>query len=78
MLPSFFIGETTLFIHFFCGVFYNLYFCASIDETKINTYDEEFENKEITVYDLNGIRVHDTENITRGIYIINGKKVLVK
>jgi hypothetical protein len=45
MLPSFFIGETTLFIHFFCGVFYNLYFCASIDETKINTYDEEFEDK---------------------------------
>ena len=47
-----------------------------LDNTAID--DIEFENKEITVYDLNGIRVHDTENITRGIYIINGKKVLVK
>ena len=47
-----------------------------LDNTAID--DIEFENKEITVYDLNGIRVHDTENLTRGIYIINGKKVLVK
>ena len=47
-----------------------------LDNTAID--DIEFENKEITVYDLNGIRVHDTENITRGVYIINGKKVLVK
>ena len=38
----------------------------------------ELDLEENVVYNLNGIRITDTENLTRGIYIINGKKVLVK
>ena len=33
---------------------------------------------ETIVYDLNGRRIADVDNLERGIYIINGKKVLVK
>ena len=40
--------------------------------------DEVRGNNEIVVYDLNGNRILDTENLERGVYIINGIKVLVK
>ncbi len=40
--------------------------------------DEVKGNSDIVVYDLNGNRILDTENLERGVYIINGIKVLVK
>ena len=41
--------------------------------------DVKCENGEAkTVYDLNGLRIIDVENLEKGIYIVNGKKVLVK
>ena len=45
-----------------------------------NTTNIKFVNidAESVVYDLNGQRIIDIENIERGIYIINGKKVYVK
>ena len=36
-----------------------------------------FNNTDIKVYNLNGVRV-DKENLSKGIYIINGKKVVVR
>ena len=36
------------------------------------------ESEEKIVYGLNGQRILDTENLKQGVYIINGKKVLVK
>lgn len=47
-----------------------------IDTTGINAIDLDLEKN--VVYDLNGLRITETENLTRGIYIINGKKVFVK
>ena len=40
--------------------------------------DIKIELKESNVYDLKGQRVIDAENLTRGFYIINGKKVFIK
>jgi len=37
-----------------------------------------FDLEKDEIYNLNGLRIINTEDITRGIYIINGKKVLVK
>ena len=36
------------------------------------------ESEEKIVYDLNGQRILDTENLKQGVYIINGKKVWIK
>jgi len=36
------------------------------------------DNGELTIYDLAGRKVTDTENLRSGIYIINGRKVIVK
>ena len=44
--------------------------------TGINAIELDLENN--LVYDLNGLRITETENLTRGIYIINGRKVFVK
>ncbi len=38
----------------------------------------ELNLEENVVYNLNGMRITETENLTRGIYIINGKKVFIK
>ena len=46
------------------------------DTSGIN--DIKIDLKENNVYNLKGQRVIDTENITRGFYIINGKKVFIK
>ena len=35
-------------------------------------------NSQFTIYDLSGRKVTDTENLRGGIYIVNGKKVIVK
>ena len=44
-----------------------------------NTGLENIEDsEEMIVYDLNGQRILDTENLKQGIYIINGKKVRIK
>lgn len=32
----------------------------------------------VVVYDLKGNRILDVENLKRGVYIINGRKVLMK
>ena len=33
---------------------------------------------EIVIYDLNGMRIIDVQELKRGVYIVNGKKILVK
>ena len=45
---------------------------TDIDEVTDASVDETI------VYDLNGRRISDVDNLEKGIYIINGKKVLVK
>ncbi len=47
-----------------------------VDTTSINAIELDLE--ENAVYNLNGMRITDIENLTRGIYIINGKKVFIK
>ena len=47
-----------------------------IDTTGINAVTLDLEKYE--VYNLKGQRITESENLTRGIYIINGKKVLTK
>lgn len=49
---------------------------TSIINTAIETVNELF--KEKNVYTLDGHRILDVENIKHGIYIINGKKTVVK
>ena len=36
------------------------------------------DNKEKVVYTIDGLRLFDVENLNRGIYLINGKKVIVR
>ena len=40
--------------------------------------DIEDVDGEIVVYNLQGNRILDVDNLERGIYIVNGKKVFVK
>ena len=47
-----------------------------VDTTGINAIELDLERNE--VYNLNGLRITETENLSRGFYIINGKKVYVK
>jgi uncharacterized repeat protein (TIGR02543 family) len=35
------------------------------------------DNSQMTIYDLSGRKVTDTENLKGGIYIVNGKKVVI-
>ena len=37
-----------------------------------------FDSQRSTIYDIHGSRVLDTENLKSGIYIVNGRKVIVK
>ncbi len=58
----------------------------STDSTLFVEYIEDVENgvsclqntQNITIYDIYGSKVNNTENLKRGIYIVNGKKVFVK
>ena len=36
------------------------------------------DNSQLTIYDLSGRKVANAENLRGGIYIVNGKKVIVK
>lgn len=36
------------------------------------------DKSQLTIYDLTGRRITDTENLKGGIYIINGRKVVIK
>ena len=47
-----------------------------VDTTGIDSVDIDLGNDE--VYNLKGQRITDSRNLTRGIYIVNGKKVLIK
>lgn len=47
-----------------------------VDTTGINAIELDLERNE--VYNLNGLRITETENLSRGFYIINGKKSYVK
>ena len=47
-----------------------------VDTTGINAIELDLERNE--VYNLNGLRITETENLSRGFYIINGKKAYVK
>ena len=48
--------------------------------TKTDTGIEQVmvDGGEIVIYDLNGMRIIDVQELKRGVYIVNGKKVLVK
>ena len=48
-----------------------------LDDTAVDDITDESEKCEI-IYDLKGNLILNVENLERGIYIINGKKVLVK
>lgn len=50
---------------------------GSYNYTSIEDIVVEKENVD-AIYNLNGLRVTDTDNLKSGIYIMNGKKVLVK
>lgn len=58
----------------------------STDSTLFVEYIEDVENgvsclqntQNINIYDIYGSKVNNTENLKRGIYIVNGKKVFVK
>ena len=50
---------------------------GSYNYTAIEEVVAEKENVD-AIYNLNGLRVIDTVNLKSGIYIMNGKKVLVK
>ena len=47
------------------------------NDTAIDSVNGDNVTKEV-IYDLNGNRIVDAKNLNNGIYIINGKKVLVK
>ena len=47
-----------------------------VADTAIEEIYLEFEN--IKVYNLRGLRIIETDKLTRGVYIINGKKTFVK
>ncbi|MBR3855188.1 MAG: hypothetical protein IKM65_03395, partial [Bacteroidaceae bacterium] len=47
-----------------------------VDTTGIGIIGLDLQKNE--VYNLKGQRVTDTENLVRGIYIVNGKKVFIK
>jgi hypothetical protein len=47
-----------------------------VADTAIEEIYLEFEN--IKVYNLRGLRITETDKLTRGVYIINGKKTFVK
>jgi hypothetical protein len=48
---------------------------VELNNTAIEEVDSEDENGEVEIYDLAGRKV---ENPTKGMYIINGKKVFIK
>lgn len=47
-----------------------------VDTTGINAIELDLERNEL--YNLNGLQITETENLSRGFYIINGKKAYVK
>lgn len=49
----------------------------AFNDTAVEDIEAEDEKSQ-TVYDLKGNRILDVENLERGIYIINGNKILVK
>ena len=65
------IGDTydTMPAH---DVTYTANIANGIENSEINTLNSEF------IYDLSGRKVTDMENLRGGIYIVNGKKVIVK
>ena len=48
--------------------------------TKTDTGIEQVmvDRGEIVIYDLNGMRIIDVQELKRGVYIVNGKKLFVK
>ena len=64
------VGETydTMPAH---DVTYTANIESGIDQSTID-------NSQLTIYDLNGRRVVNIEHIKGGIYIVNGKKVMIK
>ena len=54
---------------------WNEFYIVEMDFTGIDDVDEQRTERENIYYDLNGRAV---ENPTKGIYILNGKKVMVK
>jgi hypothetical protein len=50
-------------------------YTANIDT---NIDELTLDDGELVIYDLSGRRVKDAENLKSGIYIVNGKKVMIK
>ena len=55
------------------------FYITGIDEVKTEPTVDASQNEKVkTVYDLNGRRIVDAEYLEHGVYIVNGKKILVK
>ena len=53
------------------------FYITGIDEVKTEPTVDASQNEKVkTVYDLNGRRIVDAEYLERGVYIVNGKKVV--
>ena len=59
---------------------YPVGFAFRIDRgtTSVKSIGQDLQNGEEVIYDLQGRRMNNRENLNKGIYIINGKKVAVK
>ena len=55
------------------------FYITGIDEVKTEPTVDASQNEKVkTVYDLNGRRIVDAEYLERGVYIVNGKKQVIK
>ena len=71
-------SATTAYNQQFAGFTYVCEVQSSVDNIQIDSSDTEF-----TVYNLQGVRLNinskdELKNLNRGIYILNGKKMLIK
>ena len=52
----------------------------TIDNAQFTIDNSQFriDNAQLTIYDLHGRRIQRTDGLTRGVYIVNGRKVVVR
>ena len=52
----------------------------TIDNTQLTIHNSQctIDNAQLTIYDLHGRRIQCTDGLTRGVYIVNGRKVVVR
>ena len=52
----------------------------TIDNAQLTIHNSQFtiDNAQFRIYDLHGRRIQRTDTLTRGVYIVNGRKVVVR